>query len=149
MKNAGLVGGMILIASMASCAAEVPQRGSSSTRGDGVIEAIVRRDAPGSGAAPGKAGVAGVANVLASGSLSTPPGTRAPASAEAHGGGVVAGAIASAMTSPPAASPGRQSVWRVSVRLDSGALKTVEQADVSVLSVGQRVRLRDGRVLPQ
>jgi outer membrane lipoprotein SlyB len=40
-------------------------------------------------------------------------------------------------------------MYRVDVRLDSGRLKTVEQSDVSALSVGQRVRLQDDRVVPQ
>ena len=151
MTSASLLGGMILIASLASCGAEVPQRGAGTgtARGDGVVEAIARRDAPAPSGAPGSAGIAGVASVLASGSLSTPPGTPAPAGSGTKGGGVVAGAVASAIVPPPSRSTESPPVWRVSVRLDSGALKTIEQADVSALSVGQRVRLTGDRVVPQ
>lgn len=146
MNGATVLGGMILIANLAGCAAEVPQRGSVRSRGDGVVEAIARRDAPASGGAASGAGVAGVAGVLASGSLTTPSGAAAPG---AKGGGVVAGAVASAIAAPPVTPPGEPSAWRVSVRLDSGALKTIDQTDVSALSVGQRVRLQNDRVVPQ
>ena len=149
MNGATVLGGMILIANLAGCAAEVPQRGSVTSRGDGVVEAIARRDAPGSGHAASGAGVAGVASVLASGSLTTPSGAAAPVATGAKGGGVVAGAVASAIAAPPATPPGDRSAWRVSVRLDSGALKTIDQTDVSALSVGQRVRLQDDRVVPE
>ena len=151
MNSASVLGGMILVASLVSCGAEVPQRGTGTgpTRGDGVVEAIARRDAPAPRGAPANAGVAGVASVLASGSLSTPPGAPAPAGTGAKGGGVVAGAVASAIVPPPASSTEGPPAWRVSVRLDSGELKAIDQADVSALSVGQRVRLVGERVVPQ
>jgi len=145
MNRVGLLRGMILVASLASCTAEVPQRGSGSNRSDGVVEAITRREPPASSAAPGGAGVAGV---LAGGSLSTPPGAQVESRAGAKDGGVVAGVVASAIASPPTSSPADRPMYRVTVRLDSGRLKTVEQSDVSALSVGQHVRLQDDRVVP-
>ena len=148
MNRVGLLRGMILVASLASCTAEVPQRGSGSNRSDGVVEAITRREPPASSAAPGGAGVAGVAGVLAGGSLSTPPGAQVESRAGAKDGGVVAGVVASAIASPPTSSPADRPMYRVTVRLDSGRLKTVEQSDVSALSVGQHVRLQDDRVVP-
>jgi len=139
------------MATLAGCGAETPQRGSTPRGSEGTVESITRRDAPARSGAPGGAGVPAVASVLASGSLSTPSASQRPDGAAATGAAVVvvAGAVASALAAPPAASPANAPAWRVSVRLDSGTLKTIEQSDVSALEVGQRVRLQGNHVVPR
>jgi hypothetical protein len=98
----------------------------------GVIESIGHLD---------RGASVGVAGVLASGALNTPSGTT-----PARGAATVASAMAAP---PPAAASAAAPGYRVSVRLDSGTLKTVDQADVASLRVGQRVSIENDTVVPR
>jgi len=95
----------------------------------------------------------GVAGVLASGAISGGPVSAADPNGAGGGGAksgaAVAGAVASAAAptgdSPRSEVPG----YRVNIKLDRGSMRSVDQADVSALRVGQRVRIDRDRVVPE
>ena len=132
------LGAVLVGAAVLGCGAH-PSRGTGAVnRDDGVIESIDHVDRPS----------AGVAGILAGGSLSTPAGNGALKPAGAGSKGLVAGAVASALTQPFAPQRADEPGYRVTVRLDSGSLRSVAQADVAALRVGQRVHVERNLVLP-
>lgn len=98
-------------------------------------------------------GTAAVAGVLASGAISGGPVSAAEpngaSGAGAKSGAAVAGAVANAAApageTPHSEVPG----YRVNIKLDSGSVRSINQADVSALRVGQRVRIDKDRVVPE
>jgi outer membrane lipoprotein SlyB len=119
----------------------MPDRGGPSS--GGTIQSIEHLDRA----------TAAVASVLASGAISGGPVSAADPNGASGGGAksgiAVAGAVASAAA--PAGDAPRSEVpgYRVNIKLDSGSMRTVDQADVSALRVGQRVRIDRDRVVPE
>ena len=119
----------------------MPQRGGAASAG--TIQSIEHIDRA----------TVGVAGVLASGAISGGPVSAAEPNgaggAGSKSGAAVAGAVANA-AAPTAEAP-RSEVpgYRVNIKLDSGSMRSVDQADVSALRVGQRVRIDKDRVVPE
>lgn len=133
---------LLLVATLAACAANPGRYGR--VDGTGTVEAIERPDVAAAGDA---SGVKGVATVLAGGSLSTPPGNAAPA-ASTTAGAAATGALASAIATAPGGVSRDGRGFRIRVRLSTGALRTIEQPEPQGIEVGQRVRIRGDRVVP-
>ena len=132
------ISGLALAVLLLACGGTPTQHQAGADASAGVIESIGHLDRTAS---------AGVAGVLASGALKTPSGSSSSAASTAPAA-AASGAIASAIAQTPSDRfdpPG----YRVNVRLDSGALKSIDQADVVELRVGQRVRIEKDRVVPR
>jgi outer membrane lipoprotein SlyB len=132
--------GILISVVMLGCGA-MPDRGGPSS--GGTIQSIEHIDRF----------TAGVAGVLASGAIGGGPVSAADPNGAGGGGAksgaAVAGAVASAAA--PAGEAPRSEVpgYRLTIKLDSGSMRSVDQADVSALRVGQRVRIDKDRVLPE
>lgn len=134
------MGALLVGAAAIGCGGQ-PSRGSATAEpGDGVIESIEHID---------KTASAGVAGVLAGGSLSTPTGNGALKPAGSNSNGLVAGAVASAITQPAPPLRPYEPGYRVNVRLDSGGMRSIDLADVAALRFGQRVHVEANQVLPR
>ena len=130
---------LLFVAAEIGCGGQPSHGGATAEPGDGVIESIDHID---------KTASAGVAGVLAGGSLSTPTGNGALKPAGSNSNGLVAGAVASAITQPAPARP-HEPGYRVNVRLDSGGMRSIDLADVAALRIGQRVHVEGNQVLPR
>ena len=124
------------------CASNAPTNTNYSTQADastyGTIENIqvVRIDPATSGAGAVAGGLVGalVGNQIGSGS-----GRTAATAAGAIGGAVVGNQIESNRNAP-------HDVYQISIRLDNGDYRTVNQDNAYDLRVGSRIRMVDGRV---
>ncbi|WP_338758751.1 glycine zipper 2TM domain-containing protein [Massilia sp. METH4] len=144
MKTTQALGAaMVAVALLTTgCASNYPTATNYSTAADastyGTIENIqvVRVDPATSGAGAVAGGLVGalVGNQIGSGS-----GRTAATAAGAIGGAVVGNQIESNRNAP-------HDMYQISVRLDNGDYRTVNQDSAYDLRVGSRVRMVDGRV---
>ncbi|UTY60366.1 glycine zipper 2TM domain-containing protein [Massilia sp. erpn] len=142
--NTTLLAAMVAVAALASgCASSnYPQNTSYSNQADassyGTIDSIqmVRVDPATSGAGAVAGGLVGalVGNQIGSGS-----GRAAATAAGAIGGAMLGNNIESNRNQT-------QEVYQISIRLDNGDYRTINQDSAYDLRVGNRVRLVDGRV---
>ncbi|MBB3118582.1 glycine zipper 2TM domain-containing protein [Pseudoduganella violacea] len=142
--NTTLLAVMVAVAALASgCASSnYPQNTSYSSQADastyGTIDSIqmVRVDPATSGAGAVAGGLVGalVGNQIGSGS-----GRAAATAAGAIGGAVLGNNIESNRNEA-------REVYQISIRLDNGDYRTINQDSAYDLRVGNRVRLVDGRV---
>jgi len=135
---------MLAVAALTTgCASNnYPQQTDYSTRADaatyGTIDSIqiVRVDPSTSGAGAVAGGLLGA---LAGNQIGSGGGRTAATAAGAIGGAVVGNQVEKSRNAP-------HEVYQISVRMDNGDYRTVNQDGVGDLRVGSRVRMVDGRV---
>jgi outer membrane lipoprotein SlyB len=136
---------MVAVAALGTgCASNnrYPQATDYSTRADaatyGTIDSIqvVRVDPATSGAGAVAGGLLGA---LAGNQIGAGSGRTAATAAGAIGGAVIGNQVEANRNLP-------HEVYQISVRLDNGDYRTVNQDNVTDLRVGSRVRMVDGRV---
>lgn len=147
-----LAGIIVAVAALSACSTPMQQNAPSSNypnsnqayiNGYGILDSIQAVNTPSSGNA--NVGVGTVGGAVVGGLLGNQVGGGS-GRALATAAGVVGGALAGNQMIDKNRNSGGATAYQVGVRMDNGGYQTLTQPDVSNLSIGQRVRIENGRV---